>query len=112
MIQTLEALSRRGKDTLIFSIFSKAAWSSGMILASGARGPGFNSRSSTVLWMAVAEVYLRCLAHSNRDFSGERNRTRFFFLVHSTLVRSGGDGEASMFSIIRETPCLAVLFCK
>ena len=27
-------------------IFSLAAWSSGMILASGARGPGFNSRSS------------------------------------------------------------------
>ena len=25
---------------------SLAAWSSGMILASGARGPGFNSRSS------------------------------------------------------------------
>ncbi len=25
---------------------SSAAWSSGMILASGARGPGFNSRSS------------------------------------------------------------------
>ena len=24
----------------------KAAWSRGMILASGARGPGFNSRSS------------------------------------------------------------------
>ena len=28
------------------SIFQLAAWSSGMILASGARGPGFNSRSS------------------------------------------------------------------
>ena len=27
-------------------IYQSAAWSSGMILASGARGPGFNSRSS------------------------------------------------------------------
>ena len=26
--------------------YDKAAWSRGMILASGARGPGFNSRSS------------------------------------------------------------------
>ena len=28
------------------SLYSLAAWSSGMILASGTRGPGFNSRSS------------------------------------------------------------------
>ena len=29
-----------------FRQHTSAAWSSGMILASGARGPGFNSRSS------------------------------------------------------------------
>ena len=33
---------------LVSSRHQLAAWSSGMILASGARGPGFNSRSSPV----------------------------------------------------------------
>ena len=33
---------------------SLAAWPGGMILASGARGPGFNSRSSPFLFSAVA----------------------------------------------------------
>ena len=62
-----------------------AAWSSGMILTPGARGPGVNSRSSPALqanrWAAVAghvlsicrnwsycEVYTRGSAHSNRKF--------------------------------------------
>ena len=38
----------------------KAAWSSGMILASGARGPGINSRNSPALranrWATVAAM--------------------------------------------------------
>ena len=35
-------------DILLFKMLSLAAWSSGMILAQGARGPGLNSRSSPV----------------------------------------------------------------
>ena len=34
------------RNECCLKIFVLAAWSSGMILASGARGPGFNSRSS------------------------------------------------------------------
>ena len=33
-------------DAIVESVIPSAAWSSGMILASGARGPGFNSQSS------------------------------------------------------------------
>ena len=38
-----------------------AAWSSGMILASGARGPGFNSRSSPTIF---TPVLFRCYYRS------------------------------------------------
>ena len=35
---------------------ASAAWSSGMILASGARGPGFNSRSSPLAFIIRAAI--------------------------------------------------------
>ena len=37
---------------------SLAAWSSGMILASGARGPGFNSRSSPFSIAAIVHLVI------------------------------------------------------
>ena len=45
------SLSGRGFEShrchkIFFSYYRLACWSSGMILASGARGPGFNSRTS------------------------------------------------------------------
>ena len=36
----------RVDDATVGSLVPSAAWSSGMILASGARGPGFNSQNS------------------------------------------------------------------
>ena len=39
-------LADQTSKAVIFKIPNLAAWSSGMILAQGARGPGFNSRSS------------------------------------------------------------------
>ena len=39
---------------------SLAAWSSGMILASGARGPGFNSRSSPFSFASAASSPMPC----------------------------------------------------
>ena len=41
-----EHMNRIGTICIFFVFSASAAWSSGMILASGARGPGFNSRSS------------------------------------------------------------------
>ena len=47
-IPALRNLSRRAE---VFTV--SAAWSSGMILAQGARGPGFNSRSSPLTSQAI-----------------------------------------------------------
>ena len=61
MITTI--LSRRPRDGGLPHSVASAAWSSGMILAPGARGPGFNSQSS--LWLQSWIPLTRFLGSSN-----------------------------------------------
>ena len=50
---------------------SSAAWSSGMILASGARGPGFNSRSSPFI---IQSIYLQLFLDGNHFTNFNQNK--------------------------------------
>ena len=50
MIVILSFSTRFGERNEVVSL---AVWSSGMILASGARGPGFNSQNSPVAYAAA-----------------------------------------------------------
>ena len=42
-----------------------ACWSSGMILVSGTRGPGFNSRTSPDYYFFLKYIYIQCLQKGN-----------------------------------------------
>ena len=71
---------------------SLAAWSSGMILASGARGPGFNSRSSPFLsrLMTLPAMVLAAIQTGSQD----------------TQEYKSTDAAAS------KGPCLTFVHCK
>ena len=58
------ALAGQAFRAAVFSIGSLAAWSSGMIFAQGARGPGFNSRSSPSGCSCVCDAEEMCLSNT------------------------------------------------
>ena len=90
----LGAALQRGSSS---AVEQPAVWSSGMILASGARGPGFNSRNSpaTKFWCKLFRVRFFCGARLPVPLgaAGAARRARVVFRGPVALRQRVGGGR-------------------